>query len=91
MKMFQNEITRFEPFHAQVLGISADTPKTHEAFAASLGLTFPLVTDNGSIRKQYGSGRITHLIDAQGFIRYRHEGMPQIERLLQELAELTPQ
>ena len=88
MNAFQNDIKRFEKLNAQVLGISADSLETHEAFAKELGLTFPLVVDEGNIRAIYGSGRITHLIDQQGIVRYVHKGMPDNERLLQEIENL---
>ena len=88
MKAFQNDIARFEELNAQVLGISADSLESHEAFAKQLGLTFPLVADDGTIRDIYGSGRITHLIDQQGIVRYVHKGMPDNEKLLQEVINL---
>ncbi len=88
MKAFQNDIERFEKLNAQVLGVSGDSLETHEAFAKQLGLSFPLVVDDGTIRGIYGSGRITHLIDQQGVVRYVHKGMPDNEKLLQEIGNL---
>ena len=88
MKAFQNDIERFEKLNAQVLGISADSLETHEAFSKQLKLSFPLVVDDGTIRGIYGSGRITHLVDQQGIVRYVHKGMPDNEQLLQELESL---
>ncbi len=88
MNAFQNDIGRFEELNAQVLGVSGDTLETHEAFAKQLGLSFPLVVDDGTIRGIYGSGRITHLIDQQGIVRYVHKGMPDNEKLLQEISNL---
>ncbi len=88
MNAFQNDIGRFEKLNAQVLGVSGDTLETHEAFAKQLGLSFPLVVDDGTIRGIYGSGRITHLIDQQGIVRYVHKGMPDNEKLLQEISNL---
>ena len=88
MKAFQNDIERFEELNVQVLGVSKDSLDTHQAFAEKLGLSFPLVVDDGSIRKFYGSGRITHLIDQQGIVRYVHKGMPDNERLLKEMSDL---
>ena len=88
MNAFQNDIERFEELNAQVLGISADSLESHEAFAKQLELSFPLVVDDGTIREIYGSGRITHLIDQQGIVRYVHKGMPDNERLLQEIKSL---
>ena len=89
MKAFQNDIARFEELHAQVLGVSGDSLQTHRDFAAELGLGFPLLVDDGSIRKHYGSGRITHLIDRDGIVRYRHQGMPDNEQLLNEIRRLA--
>jgi len=88
MNAFQNDIARFEKLNVQVLGVSSDSLETHQAFSDQLGLSFPLVVDDGSIRKIYGSGRITHLIDQNGIVRYVHKGMPDNEKLLQEVSNL---
>ena len=88
MKAFQNDIARFEELDAQVLGVSADTLETHKAFAKELGLSFPLIVDDGTIRKIYGGGRITYLIDQSGIVRYVHKGMPDNDRLFQEIGNL---
>jgi peroxiredoxin Q/BCP len=88
MKAFQNDIVRFEELSAQVLGVSGDSLETHRDFAEELKLSFPLLVDDGSIRKHYGSGRITHLIDRDGIVRYVHKGMPDNETLLQAISNL---
>ena len=88
MQAFQNDIDRFEKLGAQVLGVSADSLETHEDFVKNLGLNFSLLVDDGSIRKIYGSGRLTYLIDQSGIIRYVHKGMPDNDRLLQEIGNL---
>jgi peroxiredoxin Q/BCP len=88
MQAFQNDIDRFEKLGAQVLGVSADSLETHEDFVKKLGLNFSLLVDDGSIRKIYGSGRLTYLIDQSGIIRYVHNGMPDNERLLREIGNL---
>jgi peroxiredoxin Q/BCP len=88
MQAFQNDIVRFEKLNAQVMGVSADTLETHSAFAKKLGLSFPLLVDDGSIRKMYGSGRITYLIDQSGMVRYVHKGMPDNDRLISEIGNL---
>ena len=88
MKAFQDDIERFEELNAQVLGVSGDTLETHIAFSKELGLTFPLVVDDGNIRSLFGSGRITHLIDQNGIVRYVHKGMPSNEVLLKEIRSL---
>jgi peroxiredoxin Q/BCP len=88
MKAFQNNIERFEKLGAQVLGVSADSLETHNDFVEKLGLNFSLLVDEGAIRKIYGSGRLTYLIDQSGFIRYVHKGMPDNDRLLLEVGKL---
>ena len=88
MKAFQTDIERFEKLGAQVLGVSADSLETHNDFVEKLGLNFSLLVDDGSIRNIYGSGRLTYLIDQSGIIRYVHKGMPDNDRLLQEIGNL---
>jgi peroxiredoxin Q/BCP len=88
MQAFQNDIERFEKLDAQVLGVSSDTLDTHVEFARQHNFDFPLVADDGKIRKLYGGGRITYLIDRSGIIRYLHKGMPDNDRLIQELGRL---
>lgn len=85
MKAFQNNLERFEKLGAQVLGVSSDSLDAHNDFVEKLGLNFSLLVDDGSIRKSYGSGRLTYLIDQSGIIRYVHKGMPDNDRLLQEI------
>ena len=88
MQAFQSDIARFVEHNAQVLGVSSDSLETHREFAAKLGLSFPLVTDDGTICKLYGGGRITYLIDRAGIIRYMHKGMPDNDTLIRELDKL---
>lgn len=88
MQAFQRDIERFEKLNAQVLGVSSDTLATHRDFSKELGLKFPLIADDGTIRKLYGSGRITYIIDSSGIVRYVHKGMPENDRLIEELEKL---
>ena len=88
MEAFQSDIDRFEKLDAQVLGVSADKLETHSEFAKKLGLNFPLLVDDGVIRKSFSGGRITYLIDQSGVIRYVHKGMPDNDRLIQEITNL---
>jgi peroxiredoxin Q/BCP len=89
MQAFQDDIARFAELNAQVLGVSSDSLETHREFAAKLGLDFPLIADDGTIRKLYGGGRITYLIDQSGIIRYVHKGMPDNETLVGEISALS--
>ena len=88
MQAFQSDIAHFEKLNVQVLGVSSDTLETHNAFAKKLGLSFPLLVDDGAIRKIYGGGRITYLVDQSGIIRYVHKGMPDNDRLIREVNNL---
>ena len=47
-----------------------------------------MIADNGEIRKLYGGGRITYVIDQSGLIRHIHKGMPDNEELLEVLENL---
>ena len=63
MKAFQADIAAFERLNTQVLGVSPDDVETHKRFAASLNLTFPLVSDpGGEIRGPVrpGTDRVFH-------------------------------
>lgn len=89
MKAFQKDIADFEKLDAQVMGVSADTLETHREFSTKLSLSFPLIADDGTIRKLYGSRRITYLIDHVGVIRFIHKGMPDNAILTREIGNLS--
>lgn len=91
MQAFQDDISRFEKFNAQVLGVSPDTLETHRDFVEKLGLSFPLIADDGDLRKLYGGGRATYLIDQSGVIRFLHQGMPDNDVLLREISNFQSQ
>jgi len=88
MQAFQRDMARFEELNAQVLGVSSDSLETHTQFANSLNLAFPLLEDDGQIRKAYGGGRVTFVIDQAGIIRHIHKGMPENEKLLEAIGRL---
>ena len=88
MKAFQSDISHFVKLDAQVLGVSADTLETHHEFSTDLQLSFPLLTDDGTISAQYGSGRITYLIDRNCVIRMISEGMPNNTALADAISKL---
>ncbi len=81
MKNFQKNLKTLEASDTQVLGVSMDSPFANKAFADSIGLTFPLLSDwGGKMSKEYGvvqnigklgyeaSRRVTYLIDKSGKI-----------------------
>ena len=73
----------FEEHDAQLLGISVDDQASHQAFASSLKLRFPLLSDddpNGAISKAYGvydendrvSERALFVLDANGEVSWQY-------------------
>jgi peroxiredoxin Q/BCP len=89
MTAFQKDIEAFERRDTQVLGVSPDDVETHQAFAESLGLTFPLLVDpGGAIQSLYGPGRVSFFIDKKGLVRYIEKGMPDNQRILREIDKL---
>ena len=55
MKNFQQNLKRLEATDTQVLGVSMDSPFANKAFADSIGVTFPLLSDwGGEVTKKYG-------------------------------------
>ncbi|BBY79056.1 hypothetical protein MPUL_02140 [Mycolicibacterium pulveris] len=83
LDLYQQEIDEFEARNAQVLGISVDSVYSHGAWAATRGLSIPLLSDfhpKGEVALRYrvwrdGDGfseRAIYVIDPQGRISYRH-------------------
>lgn len=73
---FQRDLAQFQARNAEVIGVSADSVKSHEEFCDSEGLKFPLLADqDGSVSKTYGSWlgfislRHSFLIDPEGNLR----------------------
>lgn len=76
---FRDHYDDFVDAGAEVIGISGDSTRSHEAFAAKHGLPFTLLADvDGSVRRAFGvpstlgvlPGRVTYVIDKQGVIRH---------------------
>ena len=77
MKNFQKNLQTLEAADTQVLGVSMDSPFANKAFADSIGVTFPLLSDwGGEVTRQYGiyldkykaARRVNFLIDKDGKI-----------------------
>jgi peroxiredoxin len=55
MKNFQQNLKKLEAADTQVLGVSMDSAFANKAFADSIGVTFPLLSDwGGDVTRQYG-------------------------------------
>ena len=60
--------------------------ETLEQFVKEENISFPLVADTQKdIKRKYGSGRITYLIDRQGIIRFVQKGVPENDEFMQQL------
>jgi len=81
---FRDKLSRVQAAGAQVVGISADVPASHEKFTAKYELNFPLLSDTGKrVLKAYGVfkkkslygrefmgiERTTFVVDRNGTIR----------------------
>jgi peroxiredoxin Q/BCP len=87
-----------------VLGVSGDTPESHQRFSAGHGLGFPLVSDrDATIAKAYGVARlggwlpprrVTFVIDRDGIVRRVITGelsaSTHVDGALETLRELRP-
>src|SRR5215469_14436485 len=78
MKNFQQSLQKLEAADTQVLGVSMDSPFANKAFADSIGVTFPLLSDwGGEATHQYGiyvdkykaARRVNFLIGKDGRIK----------------------
>ena len=98
----QEQMERFRALDTVVLGISTDSTHAHRAFAAELGLEFPLLSDfsgkqvtaaYGVLRPEGFSERATFVIDKEGVVRYAqvHElsQIPDVEELVGILTQLN--
>ena len=76
---FRDSYEVFTDAGAEVIGVSADSVASHDAFAGHHELPFTLLSDeDGSVRKLYGvpstlgflPGRATYVIDRDGVVRH---------------------
>lgn len=98
----QEQMQRFRDLETVVLGISTDSTHAHQAFAAELGLEFPLLSDfygkrvttaYGVLRPEGFSERATFIIDKAGIVRYAEvhdiSQVPDVEDLIGVLEMLN--
>jgi thioredoxin-dependent peroxiredoxin len=98
---FRDSYEVFTDVGVEVIGISADSVDSHEAFSQRHRLPFALASDpDGAVRQSYGvparlgllPGRVTYVIDRQGIVRHVFSSMTNIgghiEGALQVVQEL---
>ena len=77
---YQDELASFKNLGAEIWGISRQDQKSHESFAVSKALGFPLLADEkGDVTAAYGvsllgmgTRRSIFIIDAEGKVAWRH-------------------
>lgn len=103
MPAFDRRVSDFEAAQTQVLGISTDSPFSHENWAKAVGISnYPLLSDiHRTVSRAYGvywpdwnaNVRATFLIDKNGVIRfverYGRGELPDPDRMLAEIRKLT--
>ncbi len=80
MKAYQSGMQKFQQSGAKVFGISTDNTPSQKAFVASLGLSFPLLSDflDRKVSQDYGvfvpkagvANRVTFVIEPTGKIAF---------------------
>jgi peroxiredoxin Q/BCP len=90
---FRDSHQVFQDAGAEVIGISDDSPESHQQFAAKYNLPFTLLSDSGSkVRKLYEvpatlwilPGRVTYVIDKEGIVRHVFDSMLNFDAHVQE-------
>jgi alkyl hydroperoxide reductase subunit AhpC len=102
MPAFDKRVSDFEAANTQVLGVSTDSPFSHENWARSVGISnYPLLSDvHRTVAKDYGvywadwnaNTRATFIIDTTGIVRYverygRGE-LPDPDKILAEVRKI---
>lgn len=81
---FRDSHEVFTDAGAEVIGISADSPQSHQQFAQKYNLPFTLLSDTDNrVRKLFGvpstlfvlPGRVTYVIDKEGIVRHIFDSM----------------
>ena len=81
---FRDSYEVFTDAGAEVIGISADSPQSHQQFAQKYNLPFTLLSDSDNrVRKLFGvpstlfvlPGRVTYIIDQDGIVRHIFDSM----------------
>ena len=102
MPAFDQRIADFEAANTQVLGISTDSPFSHENWAKSVGIShYPLLSDvQRTAAKAYGvywpdwnaNTRATFILDKTGKVRviekYGKGELPDPDKVLAEVKKL---
>ena len=103
MPAFDKRVSDFEAANTQVLGISTDSPFSHENWAKAVGISnYPLLSDvHRTVARDYGvywadwnaNNRATFIIDKNGVVkmveRYGKGELPDPDKVLAEVKKLS--
>jgi thioredoxin-dependent peroxiredoxin len=90
----RDEIDSYRQYDIRPFGVNPASVESHAAYAARLGLPFPLLSDPGlTISGAYGTlkpnnsgiARSVCLIDRDGSVLYSHAGAPGADIILEGL------
>jgi peroxiredoxin Q/BCP len=92
---FRDSYEVFKEAGAEVIGVSADAPASHQEFIQRHHLTFTLLSDvDNAVRRCYGAtgswlfgtmhGRVTYVIDCEGVIRHTFSSQINMTKHVQE-------
>jgi alkyl hydroperoxide reductase subunit AhpC len=102
MPAFDQRVSDFEAANTQVLGISTDSPFSHENWAKAVGIShYPLLSDvQRDVARNYGvywadwnaNVRATFIVDRNGTVRfverYGRGELPDPDKILAEVKKL---
>jgi peroxiredoxin len=103
MPAFDKRVSDFAKANTQVLGISTDSPFSHENWAKAVGIEhYPLLSDiHRTAAKDYGvywsdwnaNSRATFIVDGAGKVRfverYGRGELPDPDKILAEVAKIA--
>jgi peroxiredoxin Q/BCP len=89
---FRDSYQAFSDAGADVIGISRDDAKSHEAFKSNHRLPFTLLSDpDGKVGESWGvagglflAGRVTFVFDKEGVLRHKFESRLRFSRHVDE-------
>lgn len=94
---FRDSYEAFKDAGATVIGINADSTKSHAGFVQRHRLPFILLSDtDGVVQKQYGvektfgilSARVTYVIDGQGIVRHIFASQLNIDKHIKDALQV---
>jgi peroxiredoxin Q/BCP len=86
---FQRDLEKFRKEDTLIIGVSKDSMETNKKFTKEYDIRFPMISDkDNNIRRLYGRGRITYLIDKNGVIQFIQKGVPENDAFLKAVKKL---